>query len=81
MRELQKQMAALFVRQQQRGGIIDLKAEGVKMLVRTEYESDTATEGLNPPGTSLNTYSNQTVQPVNQMVCFHIYNNCIMSVK
>ncbi|XP_076662615.1 E3 ubiquitin-protein ligase RNF25 isoform X1 [Halictus rubicundus] len=67
LKELQKQMAALFLRQQQRGGIIDLEAEGVKLLVRTEDESGAATEELNPPGTSLNTFSNQTVQPVNQM--------------
>ncbi|XP_076236194.1 E3 ubiquitin-protein ligase RNF25 [Calliopsis andreniformis] len=67
LKELQTQMAALFLRQQQRGGIIDLEAEGVKMLVRTEDESSATTERLNPPGTSLNTYVNQTVQPVNQM--------------
>lgn len=59
-------MAALFLRQQERGGIIDLEAEGVKTLVRTEDESGTTTEGPNPPGTSVNTYS---VQSVNQMVC------------
>ncbi|XP_003690613.1 E3 ubiquitin-protein ligase RNF25 [Apis florea] len=64
LRELQKQMAALFLRQQERGGIIDLEAEGVKTLVRTEDESGTTTEGPNPPGTSVNTYS---VQSVNQM--------------
>lgn len=64
LRELQKQMAALFLRQQERGGIIDLEAEGVKTLVRTEDESGATTEGPNPPGTSVNTYS---VQPVNQM--------------
>ena len=67
LRELQKQMATLFLRQQQRGGIIDLEAEGVKTLVRTEDEPSAATEGLSPPGTSLNAYANQTVQPVNQM--------------
>lgn len=67
LKELQKRMATLFLRQQQKGGIIDLEAEGVKMLVRTEDESSATTEGLNPPGTSLNTYTNQTVQPVNQM--------------
>ncbi|XP_031835225.2 E3 ubiquitin-protein ligase RNF25 [Nomia melanderi] len=68
LKELQKQMAALFLRQQQRGGIIDLEAEGVKLLVRTEDESGGTTEELNPPGTSINTYSNQNVQPVNQML-------------
>ena len=67
LKELQKQMAALFLRQQQRGGIIDLEAEGVKTLVRTEDEPSATTEGLSPPGTSLNAYANQTVQPVNQM--------------
>lgn len=61
-------MAALFLRQQQRGGIIDLEAEGVKTLVRTEDEPSATTEGLSPPGTSLNAYANQAVQPVNQMV-------------
>ncbi|CAL7947195.1 unnamed protein product [Xylocopa violacea] len=67
LRELQKQMAALFLRQQQRGGIIDLEAEGVKTLVRTEDEAGATTEGLNPPGTSLNAYANQNMQSVNQM--------------
>ncbi|XP_017891169.1 E3 ubiquitin-protein ligase RNF25 isoform X2 [Ceratina calcarata] len=61
LRELQKQMAALFLRQQQKGGIIDLEAEGVKTLVRTELDGAT-TEGPNPPGTSLNTYSSPAVQ-------------------
>ncbi|KAF3423180.1 hypothetical protein E2986_02937 [Frieseomelitta varia] len=67
LRELQKQMAALFLRQQQRGGIIDLEAEGVKTLVRTEDEPGATTDGPNPPGTSLNAYSNQNMQPVNHM--------------
>lgn len=75
LRELQKQMAALFLRQQQKGGIIDLEAEGVKTLVRTEDEppgattgttnttTNSITEGQNPPGTSLNTLnSNQATQ-------------------
>lgn len=72
LRELQKQMAALFLRQQQRGGIIDLEAEGVKTLVRTEDEPTSTTDGPNPPGTSLNAYSNQTMQPVNHVVCLII---------
>ncbi|XP_066597677.1 E3 ubiquitin-protein ligase RNF25 isoform X2 [Prorops nasuta] len=67
LRELQKQMATLYLRQQQRGGIIDPEAEGVKMLVRTE--DDTASgEGRNPPGTSVTTYSNQSVQSVQSNV-------------
>ncbi|EZA62201.1 E3 ubiquitin-protein ligase RNF25 [Ooceraea biroi] len=66
LRELQKQMAALYLRQQQRGGIIDLEAEGVKMLLRTE-DDPTVTEEVSPPGTSLNAYSNTTEQPVTQM--------------
>lgn len=70
LRELQKQMAALFLRQQQRGGIIDLEAEDIKMLVRTE-DDPTVTEE-SPPGTSLNTYSNNTVQPVTQMVSLKV---------
>jgi E3 ubiquitin-protein ligase RNF25 len=65
-------MAALYLRQQQRGGIIDLEAEGVKMLVRTE-DDPTVTEEVSPPGTSLNAYSNtQSVQPVTQMVSLKI---------
>ncbi|KAG7209061.1 hypothetical protein KM043_015218 [Ampulex compressa] len=67
LRELQNQMAALFLRQQQRGGIIDLEAEGVKMLVRTEDDQTPTTENLSPPSTSLNAYSNPAVQPVTQM--------------
>lgn len=75
LRELQKQMAALFLRQQRRGGIIDLEAEGVKTLVRTEDEPGATTEGPNPPGTSLNAYSNQNMQPVDHMVCLYVKNN------
>lgn len=72
LRELQKRMADLYLRQQQRGGIIDLEAEGVKMLVRTEDDPTAAPEEVCPPGTSLNAYSNTTVQPVTQVVsrCF-----------
>lgn len=66
LRELQKKMTTLYLRQQRRGGIIDLEAEGVKMLVRTEDDPAPAV-GLNPPGTSLNTCSDQSVQSVNQM--------------
>lgn len=61
-------MAALYLRQQQRGGIIDLEAEGVKMLLRTEDDPSAATVEVSPPGTSLNAYSNTTVQPVTQVV-------------
>lgn len=69
-------MAALYLRQQQRGGIIDLEAEGVKMLVRTEDDPAATTEEVSPPGTSLNAYSNTTtVQSVTQVVssqpCFN----------
>lgn len=61
-------MAALYLRQQQRGGIIDLEAEGVKMLVRTEDDPAATTE-VSPAGTSLNGCSNTaTVQPVTQVV-------------
>lgn len=60
-------MSALYLRQQQRGGIIDLEAEGVKMLVRTE-DDPTVTEEVSPPSTSLSAYSNTAVQPVTQMV-------------
>lgn len=73
-------MAALYLRQQQRGGIIDLEAEGVKMLVRTEDDPAATTEEVSPPGTSLNAYSNTTtVQSVTQVVsnqsCFDNGNN------
>ncbi|XP_039307175.1 E3 ubiquitin-protein ligase RNF25 [Solenopsis invicta] len=68
LRELQKHMAALYLRQQQRGGIIDLEAEGVKMLVRTEDDPAAAAEEVSPPGTSLNAYSNTTtMQSVTQV--------------
>jgi len=72
-------MAALYLRQQQRGGIIDLEAEGVKMLVRTEDDPAATTEEVSPPSTSLNAYSNTTVQSVTQVVssqpCFDDGNN------
>ncbi|KAL2719062.1 E3 ubiquitin-protein ligase RNF25 [Vespula squamosa] len=67
LKELQKQMAALYLRQQERGGIIDLEAEGVKMLLRTEDDTAVSTERLNPPSTSLNTYANQSTQSVTQV--------------
>lgn len=50
LRDLQRRMSALFLRQQQRGGIIDPEAEGVKMLLRTEEESPAGS-----PGPSLDT--------------------------
>ncbi|XP_051166818.1 E3 ubiquitin-protein ligase RNF25 [Leptopilina boulardi] len=59
LRELQRKMAVLYLHQQQRGGIIDLEAEEVKMLVRTEDETVATTEEQSPPGPSLNTLSNQ----------------------
>ncbi|XP_043462520.1 E3 ubiquitin-protein ligase RNF25 isoform X2 [Leptopilina heterotoma] len=62
LRELQRKMAVLYLHQQQRGGIIDLEAEEIKMLVRTEDETVPATEELSPPGPSLNTFSNQPAQ-------------------
>lgn len=62
LRELQRKMSVLYLHQQQRGGIIDLEAEEIKMLVRTEDESVPATEELSPPGPSLNTLSNQATQ-------------------
>ncbi|XP_033225455.1 E3 ubiquitin-protein ligase RNF25 isoform X2 [Belonocnema kinseyi] len=62
LRELQKKMTVLYLHQQKRGGIIDLEAEGVKMLVRTEDESVSAAEELSPPGPSLNTFSDQAAQ-------------------
>lgn len=69
LRELQRQMAALFLRQQQRGGIIDLEAEGVKMLLRTEDDSTMTTEELSPPGTSLTDREDPVVTPpVRQMI-------------
>ncbi|XP_015603273.1 E3 ubiquitin-protein ligase RNF25 isoform X2 [Cephus cinctus] len=67
LRELQRQMAALFLRQQQRGGIIDPEAEGVKMLLRTEDDPAAATEEVSPPGTSLNAFANQAAHTFTQM--------------
>ena len=52
--EMQRKMAELYLRQQQRGGIIDLEAEGIKMLLTTEN----GTDHPNPPGTSLNAIAN-----------------------
>lgn len=76
LRELQKHMAALYLRQQQRGGIIDLEAEGIKMLVRTEDDPAAAAEEVSPPGTSLNAYSNTTtMQSVTQVVCISCFND------
>lgn len=79
LKELQKQMAALYLRQQQRGGIIDLEAEGVKMLVRTEDDPVTATEEVNSAGTSLNAYSNATVQPVAQVVSNYLVDHSVVN--
>lgn len=85
LRELQKQMAALYLRQQQRGGIIDLEAEGVKMLVRTEDDPAAANPEVSPPGTSLNGCSNTTtVQSVTQVVSnlfsLYICTVCVLAV-
>ncbi|XP_012255249.1 E3 ubiquitin-protein ligase RNF25 isoform X2 [Athalia rosae] len=82
LRELQRQMAALFSHQQQRGGIIDLEAEGVKMLLRTEEDSAAATEELSPPGTSLTTLhsleESTTMPQVSSQLCTeqHKSNQC-----
>ena len=57
LRDLQRQMSRLFLRQQERGGIIDPEAEGVKMLLRTEDDSSAGAEQqLSPPGPSLNAF-------------------------
>ena len=64
LQELQRKMAALYLYQKNRGGIIDLEAEGVKMLVRTEDEAVSVTEELSPPGPSLNTLTNQSTHMV-----------------
>lgn len=61
---MQRQMADLYLRQQQKGGIIDLEAEGVKLLVTTENDADEAVERPSPPGTSLNSIANQPTQVV-----------------
>ncbi|XP_015110139.1 E3 ubiquitin-protein ligase RNF25 [Diachasma alloeum] len=58
LRELQRQMSVLFVRQQQRGGIIDPEAEGTKMLLRTEDDSVAGAETpTSPAGPSLPTFA------------------------
>ncbi|XP_046485254.1 E3 ubiquitin-protein ligase RNF25 isoform X1 [Neodiprion pinetum] len=67
LRELQHEMAALFLHQQQRGGIIDLEAEGVKMLLRTEEESTGTVEEPSPSGTSLTAIQNQEEPVVTQV--------------
>lgn len=68
LRELQRKMAVLYLHQQQRGGIIDLEAEEVKMLVRTEDETVATTEEQSPPGPSLNTLSNQPAHMVRNII-------------
>ncbi|XP_063972103.1 E3 ubiquitin-protein ligase RNF25 [Diachasmimorpha longicaudata] len=64
LRELQRQMSVLFLRQQQRGGIIDPEAEGTKMLLRTEDDSGAGAETpTSPAGPSLPTLAaNSTVR-------------------
>lgn len=54
--DMQRRMAELYIHQQRRGGIIDLEAEGTKLLLTTE---DGSAEQPSPPGTSLNTIANQ----------------------
>ncbi|XP_008203194.1 E3 ubiquitin-protein ligase RNF25 isoform X1 [Nasonia vitripennis] len=60
--DMQRQMAELFLRQQRRGGIIDLEAEGVKLLLTTEDNSNGSAEEPSPPGTSLNAIASQPAQ-------------------
>ncbi|KAJ8687139.1 hypothetical protein QAD02_022933 [Eretmocerus hayati] len=61
--DMQQKMSELYLRQQQRGGIIDLEAEGVKLLVTTE---DGSSDQPNPPSTSLNTLANQSSHMVSK---------------
>lgn len=70
LREMQSKMAELFLRQQSRGGIIDLEAEGVKLLVTTEDDSVPGAEQLSPPGTSLNNVN----QPAQMVIKCNFYN-------
>lgn len=65
-------MAELYLRQQRRGGIIDLEAEGVKLLLTTE-DSNGSTEQPSPPGTSLNAIANQPAQVVRKNCIIEVY--------
>ncbi|XP_043282607.1 E3 ubiquitin-protein ligase RNF25 [Venturia canescens] len=58
LRDLQRRMSVLFSHQQQRGGIIDLEAEGVKMLLRTEEETTAGIPGPSPNAIAQNSVNN-----------------------
>lgn len=60
---MQRQMAELYLRQKRKGGIIDLEAEGVKLLVMTE---DDSMESQFPclPGSSLNSITSHSSQVI-----------------
>ncbi|KAK0162903.1 hypothetical protein PV327_006635 [Microctonus hyperodae] len=61
LRELQRRMSTLFTHQQQRGGIIDPEAEGIKMLLRTDENPRAEAESPSPPaGPSLTNFSAQS---------------------
>ena len=62
LREMQLQMADLYLYQQQKGGIIDIEAEDLKLLVTTEDGS--ANEVPHPSGTSVHAIHPQPVQVV-----------------
>jgi hypothetical protein len=68
--EMQHQMAELFLRQQRRGGIIDLEAEGVKLLVTIGDDSNGSIEQPSPPGTSLNAIASQPTPVVRTALIF-----------
>lgn len=56
LRALQAKMAALFLHQQSRGGIIDVEAEESKLLVLTDSGGDRQQDS--PPPLSNNQVSN-----------------------
>lgn len=70
--DMQRQMAELFLRQQRRGGIIDLEAEGVKLLLTTEDNSNDSAEQPSPPGTSLNAIAPQPAQVVRKYILCNV---------
>lgn len=68
--DMQRQMAELYLRQQRRGGIIDLEAEGVKMLLTTEADDSAAEQQqpATPASSSLNAIASQPAPVVSLCV-------------
>lgn len=64
--ELQKKMSLLYLKQQEKGGIIDPEAEGIKMLLRTDDDNsntgvDDDSIATQSAGSSLNVLSQNNV--------------------